>query len=101
DDPMMAMNMSVWESVEALAAFAYRNMDHRSIMRPRRGGFEETEAYMALWWVPAGQRPPPAGGGAKPERLGRPGPPPTRFPFKQPFPPPSGDPVAPVLDECA
>ena len=29
-DPQMAINMSVWESVEALAAFVYRNMDHRS-----------------------------------------------------------------------
>ncbi len=35
DDPQMAINMSVWEGVEALAAFAYRNMDHRSVMRRR------------------------------------------------------------------
>ena len=32
DDPNMAINMSVWESVDALAAFAYRNMEHRGVM---------------------------------------------------------------------
>jgi hypothetical protein len=35
-DPKVATNMSVWESVEALVAFAYRNIDHRTIMRRRR-----------------------------------------------------------------
>ena len=37
----MAINMSVWESVDALAAFVYRNMDHRGVMRRRREWFEE------------------------------------------------------------
>ena len=39
-DPRLAINMSVWESPEALAAFAYRNMDHRGVMRRRREWFE-------------------------------------------------------------
>ena len=47
DDPMVAMNMSVWESLEALAAFAYRSA-HRDFMRRRREWFEApAEAYMA------------------------------------------------------
>ena len=41
DDPNIAVNMSVWESVEALGAFVYRNMDHRGVMRRRREWFEE------------------------------------------------------------
>src|SRR5262249_5929806 len=57
DDPMMAINMSVWESVDDLAAFAYRQMDHRSIMRRRKEWFEETKVYMVLWWIPAGALP--------------------------------------------
>src|SRR5262245_34804462 len=57
DDPNMAINMSVWESVDALAAFVYRNMDHRGVMRRRREWFEEMKIYMALWWVPAGTLP--------------------------------------------
>ena len=35
-DPKVATKMSRWESVEALVAFAYRNIDHRTIMRRRR-----------------------------------------------------------------
>ncbi len=101
DDPMMALNMSVWESVEQLAAFAYRNMDHRSIMRRRREWFEETPVYMALWWVPAGHIPTPEEGREKLELLARLGPTPAAFTFRQPFPPPSGEAIAPVLDECA
>ena len=57
DDPNIAVNMSVWESVEALGAFVYRNMDHRGVMRRRREWFEEMPVYMALWWVPVGHEP--------------------------------------------
>ena len=97
----MAINMSVWESVEALAAFAYRNMDHRGVMRRRREWFEEMKVYMALWWIPAGTLPTLEDAKAKLELLERLGPTPDAFTFKQPFPPPSGVAVKPVLDECA
>jgi hypothetical protein len=101
DDPMMAVNMSVWESVDQLAAFAYRNMDHRGIMRRRREWFEETKVYMVLWWVPAGHIPTLDEAKAKLAHLEAHGPTPDAFTFKQPFPPPSGVAVSPVLDECA
>ena len=101
DDPLVAMNMSVWESMEALAAFAYRS-DHRLFMRRRREWFEApTEAYMALWWVPAGHTPTPAEGRKQLEALRRDGPTPYAFSFRQPFPAPGGPEEAPILDECA
>jgi len=100
-DPQMAINMSVWESVEALGAFVYRNMDHRGVMRRRREWFEPREVYMALWWVPAGTLPTIEDAKAKLELLERLGPTADAFTFKQPFPPPSGVAVNPVLDECA
>lgn len=51
------MNMSVWESVEALAAFVY-SQQHRQVLRRRREWFERMEeAYLALWWIPRGQVP--------------------------------------------
>jgi Domain of unknown function (DUF3291) len=101
DDPLIAMNMSVWESLEALAAFAYRSA-HRDFMRRRREWFEPpAEAYMALWWVPAGHRPTPAEGRARLEALRRDGPTPLAFTFRQPFPPPGANDVSPILDECA
>ena len=101
DDPNMAINMSVWESIDALAAFVYRNMDHRGVMRRRREWFEERQVYMALWWVPAGTLPTIEDAKAKLELLERLGPTAEAFTFRQPFAAPSGDDVAPVLDECA
>ena len=101
DDPLVAMNMSVWESLEALAAFVYRT-DHRLFMRRRREWFEApAEAYMALWWVPAGHHPTPAEGRARLEALRRDGPRPDAFSFREPFPPPGAARIDPVLDECA
>jgi heme-degrading monooxygenase HmoA len=101
DDPNMAINMSVWESVDALAAFVYRNMDHRAVMRRRREWFEDMKVYMALWWAPAGTLPTIEDAKAKLALLERLGPTQEAFTFRQPFAAPSGDDVAPVLDECA
>jgi len=51
------VNMSVWESVEALAAFVYSG-PHVAVLRRRREWFEwMRESYSALWWVPAGVLP--------------------------------------------
>jgi heme-degrading monooxygenase HmoA len=100
-DPQMAINMSVWESVDALAAFVYRNMDHRGVMRRRREWFEEMPVYMALWWIPAGALPTVEDAKARLALLESLGPTPEAFTFRQPFAPPLGDAVRPVLDECA
>ncbi|MFD9030869.1 DUF3291 domain-containing protein [Streptomyces sp. NPDC059567] len=51
------INMSVWETQEALWDFAYRT-GHLDVMRRRREWFERhVEAHMVLWWVPAGHLP--------------------------------------------
>jgi hypothetical protein len=101
DDPMMALNMSVWESLEALAAFVYRSA-HLDVMRRRREWFEPAaEAYMALWWVPAGHHPSPAEGRARLETLQRLGPTAEAFTFRHPFPAPGTVHADPILDECA
>ncbi|MGB0217713.1 MAG: DUF3291 domain-containing protein [Sinimarinibacterium flocculans] len=101
DDPNMAINMSVWTDLDALAAFVYRNMDHREIMGRRREWFERIESYMALWWIPAGHIPSAAEGKARLDLLARLGPTPEAFVFRQPFAPPGAESVAPVLDRCA
>lgn len=57
EDEMIAVNMSVWESVEALREFAYKSA-HAGVMRNRKRWFEKFDgSYMALWWVPAGHIP--------------------------------------------
>jgi hypothetical protein len=91
DDDMLLVNMSVWESVEALAAFAYRS-DHREVMVQRRRWFERmAEAFTVLWWVPAGHRPSTAEAKHRLELLRANGPTPEAFTFRHPFPPPGAD----------
>ena len=56
DSDTILINMSTWESLEALQAFVYRTA-HTGVMRRRREWFEPmADLYMALWWVPAGHR---------------------------------------------
>jgi hypothetical protein len=58
DDPLVIVNLSVWESIEALEAFAYRDEGHRAVLRRRREWFERpVEAHTALWWIPVGTTP--------------------------------------------
>ena len=57
DDERVLMNMSVWESVDALRDYVYHTA-HAEVMRQRRAWFEAFErVYVALWWVPRGHRP--------------------------------------------
>src|SRR3954469_11711626 len=57
DDDLLLVNMSVWESIEALADFVYRS-PHLAVMRRRREWAERMRAaYIVLWWVPAGRTP--------------------------------------------
>jgi hypothetical protein len=102
-DDRILVNMSVWESLESLHAYVYRS-GHAEVMRRRREWFERMEeAYVVLWWVPAGHR--PTIGEAK-ERLGllrSIGASPAAFTYRQPFPPPEQQPgpqVEPFPDEC-
>lgn len=101
DDPNVAVNMSVWTSIGALADFVYRDAEHLAIMRRRREWLDVIRVYQALWWVPAGHVPTVAEGMEKLAELERNGPTPAAFTFKQPLDAPDGTPAFPVLDECA
>ena len=100
DDPLFAVNMSVWTDMDALAGFVYRSA-HRDIMRRRREWFEHMEIFMCLWWVPVGHTPTVEEGLAKLALFETLGPTADAFSFKVPFPAPDGRPAIPVLDECA
>ena len=57
DNPNYLVNMSVWESLDALRQFVTSGA-HLAIMKRRAEWFEKSElAYMVLWWVPAGHTP--------------------------------------------
>jgi heme-degrading monooxygenase HmoA len=87
-DPDLTINMTVWESIDQLSAFAYRNLTHRGVMRRKKEWFVEMPAYLALWWIEAGRTPTLEEGLAKLEMIGRLGPTPEAFDFKRPFPAP-------------
>ena len=56
-DELDIVNMSVWESVDALKAFAFQS-EHMEFMKRRREWFVKyPTAYMALWWIPEGHKP--------------------------------------------
>ena len=91
DDDMLLINMSVWESIETLAEFVYRSA-HRDVMRQRGQWFEKmADAYMVLWWIPAGTLPTTSDAKTRLELLRRDGPSPDAFTFRSPFPPPDGE----------
>src|SRR4051812_23368069 len=88
DDPKLIVNMSVWQSVEALFDFAYKSA-HRHVMAKRRQWFSPpVKAYQAPWWVPVGAFPTVADGLARLDHLEAHGPSPHAFTFKQKFPAP-------------
>jgi Domain of unknown function (DUF3291) len=100
-DPQLLVNMSVWEDVETLGAFVYRNTDHLTFMRRRKEWFEKIEIFQALWWVLAGHIPSVTEGMERVAMLRANGPTNDAFTFRQTFPAPDGKPASPVLDECA
>ncbi|MGD0556279.1 MAG: DUF3291 domain-containing protein [Streptosporangiaceae bacterium] len=88
------VNMSVWESVEALAAYAYSET-HRAVLRRRRDWFEKmTEAHLALWWIPRGTVPTTADAEARVLHLRERGPTAHAFTLREPFPAPGASRVA-------
>ncbi|HKQ52549.1 MAG TPA: DUF3291 domain-containing protein [Pyrinomonadaceae bacterium] len=88
DDERILINMSVWESVEALQQYVYRSM-HAGVFLDRKKWFEKLEGPpLAMWWVPAGYTPTIAEGVERLKTLARLGPSRAAFTFKAQFPPP-------------
>ena len=88
DDDLMILNLSVWESIDALGAYVYRSA-HTPFLRRRGEWFERLgEVYLVLWWIPAGTLPTVEEAWARLETLGRDGPGPEAFTLRQTFPAP-------------
>jgi hypothetical protein len=93
-DDLQAVNASVWQSPNHLAAFAYRT-EHRNYVRRRLEWFEDaTQPILALWWVPAGHTPSLAECLERLAHLRAHGPTPHAFTFQQRF-------EAPTAEEAA
>jgi len=85
DDPLMLLNLSVWQSAEHLYDFAYRSA-HAQVYADRRKWFEKLEQpQVALWWIQAGLRPTVADAQQRLNLLAAAGPTPRAFTFRQRF----------------
>ena len=57
DDDRIIVNLTVWDSTDALREFVYKSM-HYGVLHDRKRWFEKFDGpYYALWWLPAGQLP--------------------------------------------
>ena len=83
------VNMSVWRDVAALSEFVHKS-GHVEYLKRRKEWFARiAEAYVVLWWVPAGHRPTVAEGVERLLRLRAEGPSAHAFTFRQAFAPPA------------
>ena len=85
NDPLVIVNLTVWDSADDLFAFTYRS-DHRSVFARRFEWFERWEGpSVVLWWQPAGTIPTIDEALRRLELLADRGPTPEAFTFKQRF----------------
>lgn len=92
EDTTIIVNMSVWESIEALRAFTYSGR-HLEVFKQRRDWFAHLrDAATAMWWVPAGHVPDVAEARVRLDHLRAHGPSAFAFPFGAPFPAPATTP---------
>jgi len=85
DDDQILLNMSVWESLEALKSYVYQS-GHKEVLRRRRESADRFEGVQsAMWWIRAGTVPEAAEAVARLEALERRGPSAYAFTFQSPF----------------
>ena len=95
DDERILLNLSVWESAEALRDYVYQSR-HQELLRQRRDWFETMDpASVVLWWTPVGHRPGVSEGVERLDQLRRNGPGPAAFTFRARFPAPGNHPAGP------
>jgi hypothetical protein len=93
-DERMAINLSVWESLDALQQFVYQSA-HIAPLRDRKQWFEPIDGpILALWWIPAGHIPTVEEAKERLALLEERGPSADAFTFRAPFPAPDLTPAA-------
>ncbi len=84
-DPLVLFNMSVWQSIEDLKRYTYREL-HGDFFRKRREWFHSAERpSLVLWWIEAGQLPTVEQALGRFDRLWEAGPSPRAFTLKNAF----------------
>lgn len=99
-DPRVIANMSVWENLDALVSFVYKDPAHKELMRRRKEWFEKMEFYLALWWIEPGHVPTLEEASKRLQLLRDKGPGPEAFTFASPFDA-DGNSLRHITDKCA
>jgi len=87
DDDKILINLSVWASVEALAAYVYRSA-HSELVRDGASWFEKADdSSLVLWWIAAGEIPTAEQGVQRLAPLHEKGPSPEGFTFRTRYTP--------------
>jgi uncharacterized protein DUF3291 len=80
------VNLTVWESIDALYGYTYRSA-HLPVLQRRREWFVRSQRpHLALWWIAAGQRPTLAEAAQRLAHLEENGPTARAFTFRNQFP---------------
>lgn len=99
DDDRVIVNMSVWESIDALWSYVYDG-GHLEVMRRRREWFRHFGSpALVLWWVPAGTIPSVEEAKRRLALLEERGPTPEAFTFKVRFAAPGPLDAEPLIDD--
>jgi len=87
NDQQIIINLSVWESVEALEAFTYKSL-HTNFLKRRKEWFSNFgKPHFVLWWIEKGKYPSLEVAKNKLEFLQENGPTEKAFNFRMKFPP--------------
>lgn len=98
DDPQIIVNLSLWESLEALRDYVYAG-PHLALLKQRKAWMEKLPGpTLALWWLPAGRLPSLEDARQALRSLTEQGPSPAAFGFARPFAAPSAE-VVPAWGE--
>ncbi len=100
DDPLVIINLTMWETVDDLHAFTYRS-DHKGLFARRFEWFERWSGpSMVLWWQRAGTIPDAEEAFRRLRHLAEHGPTAEAFTFRQRYAPPDAIEARP-LDQAA
>jgi len=84
-------NMSIWETLEDLRQYTFMSA-HAELLNERHQWVDHIAgASVALWWVPAGNKPGIAESAARLRSVRLHGPTPEAFTIRKAFPPPSSE----------
>jgi Domain of unknown function (DUF3291) len=99
-DDRLIVNMSVWESLEALRVLVYTGRMHVDVLRRRREWFERLgEAHVVLWWVTADHVPSVEEAEERLALLRQLGATRNAFTFREHFPPPDAETNQRIADD--